>query len=238
MHPDVERDDKLAVRQRNLGIPELYHWVTWQNLTVDRSNSSAILFLKNWEPADGSIWIEGEVGSGKTTLACAIANEFLLEPVTFREVLVKGGEVVAESDGPYFKKPMKPRSSADGIVWVRKSGGRAVRFFSESDLYRAQRQFARFGQRGEKSPLDRAIDAPVLILDDLGTLTGNAKRDTDMIDHLISQRYNKQLPTVFTTNLNYTQLATAFSPAIASRFDEMCRGRRMMLKGRDRRAAS
>tara|TARA_R100000734_G_C3316786_1_gene109468 strand:- start:2168 stop:2881 length:714 start_codon:yes stop_codon:yes gene_type:complete len=237
MHPDVERDDKLWIRQRNLGIPEHYRWCTWQNITKDKPNGEAVLFLKRWQPSDGSIWIEGEVGSGKTTLACALANEFIMEAVEFREVLIKGGEVVAVSDGPYFV-PLRPRVSDEGTIFVKKSGGRTVRFFSESDLYRAQRQFARFGQRGEKSPLDRAIDAPVLILDDLGTLTGNTKRDTDMIDHLISQRYNKQLPTIFTTNLNYTQLATAFSPAIASRFDEMCKGRRMMLKGRDRRAAS
>lgn len=74
------------------------------------------------------------------------------------------------------------------------------------------------------------LDAPLLILDDLGTekLTDWA---AEKLDTLIDHRYIKGLPLVVTTNVPAAQL----SPRIASRLQDRRLGKVVTLSGPDYR---
>jgi len=233
----VESDDRLWKRQTNSGIPEHARFALWDTIDVDETNRLEVLKLRRWEPTHGSIWIEGEVGSGKTTLAATIANELLNQPFLMQEVIVKNGEIVEVAENGNFT-PYRQRVSEAGTLQIRTSTSLNFKFIEEPQFYRQARAFQRFGPRtGQPDPLKQACDASVLILDDLGK-SCDGKRDLDLFQVLLTTRYNTNKPTIFTTNLNWEQLSSVFEPSIASRMSEMCRGRIFTLRGRDRRISA
>jgi len=230
----IESDDRLWKRQTLSGIPEHARFALWDTIDIDETNRLEVMKLRRWEPYQGSIWLEGEVGSGKTTLAATIANEFLNQPFLMQECIVKDGQLVEVAEGGTFT-PARPRVSKAGTLHVKTSTSLNFKFIEEPQFYRQARAFERFGRRtGQPDPLKQACDASVLILDDLGK-SCDGKRDLDIFQVLLTTRYNANRPTIFTTNLTWEQLSTVFEPSIASRMSEMCRGRIFTLRGRDRR---
>lgn len=230
----VESDDRLWKRQTLSGIPEHARFALWDTIDIDETNRLEVMKLRRWEPYQGSIWLEGEVGSGKTTLAATIANELLNQPFVMQECIIKDGEVVEVAEGGTFTPP-RSRISEAGTLHVRTSRTVNFKFIEEPQFYRQARAFERFGRRtGQPDPLKQACDASVLILDDLGK-SCDGKRDLDIFQVLLTTRYNANKPTIFTTNLTWQQLATVFDVTIASRMSEMCGSRVFTLRGRDRR---
>lgn len=83
--------------------------------------------------------------------------------------------------------------------------------------------------------------ADFLLLDDLGSLT-RASRSTELwaedaieaVRHIASQRLNKSLPTVITTNLSKDQLYAQFGDRVVSRIRGLCHA--TMMVGPDFRA--
>ena len=230
----IEGDDRLWKRQTIANIPENARFATWDTIDIDRDNELEVKLLRGWRPSDGSIWIEGEVGSGKTTLAAAIANEYLGLPFTMSEVLVKDGDVVRVAEKGVFT-PLMPRSSAAGRLMVMPSKRWSFLFVEEPQFYSQARAFERWGRRtGHQDPLTAACDASVLILDDLGKIC-DGKRDLDIFQFLLTRRYTANKPIIFTTNLSWDQVSSVFDASIESRLYPMCKGRTFTLRGRDRR---
>lgn len=100
---------------------------------------------------------------------------------------------------------------------------------SSADLYAALRP--RHGIDTE-TEFRRFADAPVLLLDDIGA--GKASEWTEEVNfRLVNHRYERQMPTLFTSNVLPGQLADALGDRVASRLAEMCE--RLVLTGEDRR---
>ena len=90
-----------------------------------------------------------------------------------------------------------------------------------------------FNNDGESKKIKEIMTARFLVLDDLG-----AEKTTDWVQEqlymIINHRYEYELPTVITSNLNIGQLAQKIGERSASRLLEMCYG--VKLNGEDYRA--
>ena len=123
----------------------------------------------------------GSVGSGKTYLACSIANSLI------------------EQD----QRSVKIRNFAQIINELQKSS-----FDFDKNAY-----------------IESLVNTSVLILDDLGI-----ERDTsyakEQVYNIVNNRYLKHKPTIFTTNLSYSQIENCTESVeyqrIYSRIIEMC----------------
>jgi len=126
------------------------------------------------------IMLTGPVGSGKTFLACAIANALL--------------EI-----------------------------GQEVLFVIVPDLLdQIRATYDNNNEYTEQDLINMARKVNVMILDDLG-----AHNYTDWVRNklysIINYRLNYRLPTVITTNLNFTELEEYLGERTASRIIEMCK---------------
>jgi DNA replication protein DnaC len=79
-------------------------------------------------------------------------------------------------------------------------------------------------------------DAPLLLVDDLGA-GGKPSEFTEEVNfRLINYRYERQLPTLFTSNADADQLRDRLGDRVTSRLREMCQ--RVAVKGTDRRRSA
>lgn len=69
--------------------------------------------------------------------------------------------------------------------------------------------------------VDRHVNAPLLVLDDLGTEQLKDYAFT-VLFHIIDQRYTWGRPLIVTSNLDLGALSAGFSDRVASRLAEMC----------------
>lgn len=123
----------------------------------------------------------GSVGSGKTYLACSIANSLIEQ----------------------YQISVKIRNFAQIINELQKGG-----FDLDKNAY-----------------IESLVNTSVLILDDLGI-----ERDTsyakEQVYNIVNNRYLKHKPTIFTTNLSYSQIENCTESVeyqrIYSRIIEMC----------------
>lgn len=94
---------------------------------------------------------------------------------------------------------------------------------------------------GRDGSVDDYKNASILCLDDLGkeriVWTGDGVPFVvEKIYSIINYRYNRALPTIFTSNKTLDELELHYrEPAIPSRLNEMSKGRRINLTGMDRR---
>jgi len=86
--------------------------------------------------------------------------------------------------------------------------------------------------RGNAADFDRYADTALLVLDDVGAAKGSEW--TEEINYrLINHRYERELPTIVTSNLAPRELAGVIGERVASRLAEMAV--RVVLTGADRR---
>lgn len=98
---------------------------------------------------------------------------------------------------------------------------------SVPDLLREQRKTFRSGADETVTPLDRAMAADLLILDDLGAEymreRTNARSEVDWVDEqlylILDARLNNNRPTLFTTNLTPSDLKKTLSARVHSRLE-------------------
>lgn len=98
---------------------------------------------------------------------------------------------------------------------------------SVPDLLREQRRTFRAGADEAVTPLDRAMGADLLILDDLGAEymreRTNARSEVDWVDEqlylILDARVNNNRPTLFTTNLTPSDLKKTLSARVHSRLE-------------------
>lgn len=103
-----------------------------------------------------------------------------------------------------------------------------LRFWNVTDLLREVRADFSRQEEQKRRPDEGLTQISSLgtkhpaILDDIG-----AEKSTDFVIetlyHIINERYNKCLPTIFTSNLSLDQLAGVVGERSASRIAEMCK---------------
>lgn len=120
---------------------------------------------------------EGNMGSGKTFLAAAIANELLAKGIDVEFIVV-----------PEFLDQLRQNIRSEGD--------------------------------GDNRLIERAKNAAVLILDDLGA-HNYSPWVQNILFTIINYRLNYQLPLIITTNLTVPQLHDTVGPRIASRLMEI-----------------
>ncbi|MGM7682844.1 ATP-binding protein [Cytobacillus sp. Hm23] len=103
-------------------------------------------------------------------------------------------------------------------------------FINYADLMEALRY--RKNDDDVTSLLNTIKEVPLLMLDDVGSgTTSNYTNEQTYL--LINYRYNKDLPTIYSTNLNKIQLVEALNSRIVSRMNSKCVA--MEVSGKDRR---
>ena len=157
-------------------------------------------WMRAWEPTQGSVWLEGLVGTGKTLLAATAAMRLLSTPLALRFV------------------------ERDGVVGVSRGGAVPVLWTNERSLFRDEKATQRFGGRGPDSFAARAIEVSVLVIDDFLSIEGSNKetRDiSDMWEWVIGERYNEQRSCIWTSNRPQTDIEAVHGARMADRIAEM-----------------
>jgi hypothetical protein len=112
--------------------------------------------------------------------------------------------------------------------------GKAGLYLREATLLQVERARAT-APRGHAPPdlLAAAQRASVLGLDDLGTVEEPRAWQRDLIEGLICERWDRDLPLIATTNRTMAELAGLFGERVASRLTGMCGRRVLLLQGWD-----
>ncbi|VGQ74299.1 putative DNA replication protein [Streptococcus pyogenes] len=192
---DRDREVKEKEREKQMEIERLkrncfnsiIQWAyTFENYQGEENQSLIIAknFVKDYEEMKKEnigLLFYGSVGSGKTYLACSIANALIEQ----------------------YQISVKIRNFAQIINELQKSS-----FDFDKNAY-----------------IESLVNTSVLILDDLGI-----ERDTsyakEQVYNIVNNRYLKQKPTIFTTNLSYDTIVNCTESMeyqrIYSRIIEMC----------------
>ncbi len=192
---DRDREVKEKEREKQMEIERLkrncfnsiIQWAyTFENYQGEENQSLIIAknFVKDYEEMKKEnigLLFYGSVGSGKTYLACSIANALIEQ----------------------YQISVKIRNFAEIINELQKSS-----FDFDKNAY-----------------IESLVNTSVLILDDLGI-----ERDTsyakEQVYNIVNNRYLKQKPTIFTTNLSYDTIQNCKDSVeyqrIYSRIIEMC----------------
>ena len=185
---EKERQEQLEIeRLKNNCFTSIIQWAyTFENYQ-GKENQSLIIaknFVKDYElmrKENIGLLFYGSVGSGKTYLACSIANALIEQ----------------------YQISVKIRNFSQIINELQKGG-----FDLDKNAY-----------------IESLVNTSVLILDDLGI-----ERDTsyakEQVYNIVNNRYLKHKPTIFTTNLSYSQIENCTESVeyqrIYSRIIEMC----------------
>lgn len=167
-------------------------------MTVDCHNEKAIkackYVLKNLlsdkdEGNKMSLILQGNRGSGKTYIATALINSYN-KSLPLSEQRIR--DLVKER---YY-------GNRAGETVVIKSG---CKFITEYELFALY--YENFNYCKTESPLDEFKRAPkLLVIDDVGTCSGDTQRVQSLYNNIIDYRYSHLLPTIITTNLPRPEL--------------------------------
>jgi len=156
-------------------------------------------WMSTWEPGQGSVWLSGPVGVGKSLLAACAAMRLLSRPVGLRF------------------------NERDGVTGIERTAPVPVLWTNERSLYRDEKATQRFGARGPESFAARAIGVRVLVIDDfLATEAGAKKGDiSELWEWVIGERYNEERPCIWTSNLDQDAIEGVHGARMADRIAEM-----------------
>lgn len=192
-----------------------------RRLGVLRINLEVVAQAKKWtEHRDHSVFLFGEVGTGKSTIAAAMV-EALATP----------------ADQGWRERTEDELRRIHGDKWERVTPSRRrvrvlgkpldVLYIDEGELLaRVTNSWS-----GDRDPLKRVASVFLLVLDDLGTELAAAtpkRREivVQAIERLVSYRYDNGLPMVITSNLPWEDVGDMGGPMVygrrvASRLGEM-----------------
>lgn len=230
---DRKRRWDFEHRQQRAGIPERDRWAR-RNMWVDQyagesigdfrarlvalphprigvteANRAALRGLYKFKPGDGSAYLEGGVGTGKTLLACAVANDLLAQEHAF-----------------------VPTTDATGHRRVKITGGWSVLFLSEDELVQKLRMKERDREGTAMDIATVASGVDLLILDDIGSVTSPPQYIRDMLVAVIDRRYGMHRRSMLvTSNIALDKLAESYGARAVSRLAEMVGPRRYTMTG-------
>lgn len=94
--------------------------------------------------------------------------------------------------------------------------GKRAYFVKDEDLHKLAIQLNSFNNYDAVETLNKMLEVPLLVIDDLGTLELN-RTSSSLFHKLIDTRFIKKNPTIYTSNLNESGLITQLSIKLASR---------------------
>jgi DNA replication protein DnaC len=148
-----------------------------------------------------SLYLQSETtGTGKTTSAAAIANEYIK-----RHYL---GSI---------KRGLKPKRRPVFFIGMNDLQG----MYLEANRPNMPRDIAEAAARSYSEALNTAKTVDFLVLDDIG-LRSSSERFTDDIYGLLNYRNTTTLPTVYTSNLPLDDLSQIYSKQVWDRTRDMC----------------
>jgi len=217
--------------QMSIGIGPRYQAYTFGNCDVTAENCEAVEAAKQYTQAiitnseAQGLYLCGDVGTGKTLLAAAIANQLIFSHLVAR----------AKHNDTIFI------SYADGYRHSSPAQISPVRFFSTADLFQRIRASFNFNYADcdvENIPEDLVKvckKVPVLVLDDFG-----AEKPTEWVQEqffsIIDHRYVHLLPLILTSNLSPQEVEQTYGPRISDRIRDYCRVE--MLTGKSQRTTA
>ena len=196
---DYARRTAIELRNKNSRISLLGQKATFGKMDVDKYNEVAVRggkyllnqLLKEGE-ADGknSLVLQGNRGSGKTYIACAVINDFNSQnPVS--EIRLR--QILKERENSYTKDEFSAVKSP-------------CKFITEMDLFALY--YENYNYCKTEGPLGEFKKAEkLLVIDDVGSSGYDSKRIQAMYLNIIDYRYSQGLSLMLTTNLTKSELA-------------------------------
>ncbi len=149
--------------------------------------------------------LQGNRGSGKTYIACAVINDFNCAfPVSdSRKKLI-----IKERDNGYSQKEFTPLKSP-------------CKFITEMDLFALY--YDNFNYCKTNGPLEEFKSAEkLLVIDDVGSSNYDKNRIQAMYLNIVDYRYSEGLPIVLTTNLTKKELSDYLGDRVFDRLNSCC----------------
>ncbi|MBO5066476.1 MAG: hypothetical protein J6D06_10210 [Clostridia bacterium] len=196
---EYARRTAVELRNKNSRLSLLGQKATFDRMNVDKYNEVAVRggkyllnqLLKNEEGVGkNSLVLQGNRGSGKTYIACAVINDFNSQnPVSDLRIR----QILKERDSSYRKEEFSAVKSP-------------CKFITEMDLFALY--YENYNYCKTEGPLDEFKKAgKLLVVDDVGASNYEKKRVQAMYLNIIDYRYSQGLPLMLTTNLTKSELS-------------------------------
>lgn len=150
-------------------------------------------------------------------------TRYLLDPAVAGDLVLMGGTGSGKSHQAY-----------GALASIGQSGQPLVRWVAESMPDLQARMLPSSGLNLE-TEFNRVANAPLLLLDELGANKGSDWADA-ITFRLVDRRYNRCLPTIYTTNIPINELKLALGDRINSRLAQTAT--KVKLNDGDRRRAA
>jgi DNA replication protein DnaC len=197
---------------KSTGVPKRYRNSFLKTLPIEEQNPEAYKFIKRYIEKIGYCVSNGiglylysvpspinrmGTGTGKTTVAAAIVNEYVIHRVI--EHVTRVREIV-ENPALFVKA-----SEFQNVYNAQFRGTDELREQASQKYYSLKRQM---------------MNVELLVIDDIA-LRGTTEAYKDEFYEIIDRRYNENLCTIFTSNLPLSEIGDILSPQIASRIEGM-----------------
>ena len=205
-------------------VPKRYKSSRLTNLPIQDQNPEAYAFVKRYISKVTSVIENGiglylysvpnkenrkGTGTGKTTVATAILNEFVIQRVIQH---IRGEKRIDENPALFIK--------ASELQNTFNSQFRGTDEMKEQ----ASQKFAKYKKL--------MLSVELLVIDDIA-LRGTTEAYQDVFYEIIDKRYNEELATIFTSNTPLDNLGEVLNYQIASRIEGMTEG--IVFEGKDNR---
>lgn len=157
-------------------------------------------------------WLQS---AGCPPILChATLDNFLIENDQDRAALGIARKFAADGKGFLFMTGNGGDGKSLLAVAILRAVGSGF-FMTHNDLLFKLRRG--YGDNDAEDILERAIDAKLFVLDDVGLSTGG-RDDIPMLHHVLSNRHDAQMPTVVTSNLTLPDVYRTLGDRMAQRF--------------------
>lgn len=159
-----------------------------------------------------SSWLQS---AGCPPILChATFDTFCIENDQDRNALGMAHKFAADGKGFLFMTGALGDGKSFLAVAILRAVGKGM-FMTHNDLLFKLRRG--YGDRDAEDVLERAIEAKLFVLDDVGLSTGG-RDDIPMLHHVLSNRHDAQMPTVVTSNLTLPDVYRTLGDRMAQRF--------------------
>ncbi len=213
---DYEYAVKIAAELRNQSshLSLRGSKASFKNAVIDKYNETAIRggkYLLN-QLSDGekdvnknSLVLQGNRGSGKTYIACAVINDYN-STASVPELQIR--RILKERDNLYSKKDFSAIKSP-------------CKFITEMDLFALY--YENYSYCKTEGPLDEFKTAKkLLVIDDVGSSKYDKNRMQSMYLNIVDYRYSECLPIMLTTNLTRKELCDYLGDRVFDRLNSCC----------------
>ncbi|MBE6802413.1 MAG: hypothetical protein E7530_05990 [Ruminococcaceae bacterium] len=204
----------VELRNQNSHLTSLGSKASFKTAVTDKYNEVAVrggkyllnqlLNDKNHDKKNGLV-LQGNRGSGKTYISCAVINDFNSQLPLSDE---QKKQIIKERNNGFSFKDYTPVKSP-------------CKFITETDLFALY--YDDFNYRKTNSPVEEFKRAKkLLVIDDAGTLTYEKDRVQAMYLNIIDYRYSEGLSTILTTNLKKQELDEYLGDRVFDRLNSCC----------------